>query len=646
MTEPFYAPRCEVRVEGLTLAADVADQILSLTVETDLDLAGTFDIVLRNADNTLLDSPLLDLGKTVEIHLGYANDLKPAFLGEIAAIEPSFPPQGPPTIHVSGYDKSYRMRRSQPEPTEYRFLNDSLIAARIAVENGLIPVVDPTPGLPEKIVQVESDMAFLKARAQRYFFDVYVEWDRLHFQFPRPRTAAHVLEWGKNLSSFSPRICAAAMAGVQVIRGYDQELAQAIHGAALAANFDLDNLVERIGSSAMGLLGSLVRKGIRKHTVENPLDAMLLAESLLAELLEGMYEGQGSCVGIPDLAAGAYIEIRGVGKRFGGTYRVRKVTHRLNDSGFSTDFSITQRAHSSLLGMMRKQLTEEPPPNRIERFYGVVLAEVEDNHELMDMPPHVQIGRVKVSYPGLSDTFTSGWAPCARPMTGKEAGFYALPERGEQVLVAFEHGDLSHPYVIGSLWSAKRPPPTTNTDGTNSELVIKDRAGSYLTLDAGDGSITLSARGDVTIKAGGAIKLETAQGMSLDATKDIGVKAAQGMSLQAAKDLSLTTTQSMNLEATKDIGVKATQGMSLQAAKDLSLTTTQSMNLEATKDIGVKATQGMSLQAAKDLSLTTTQSMNLEATKDISAKATQGIDLEVTQGPTKISMDANQVNVA
>ena len=62
-------------------------------------------------------------------------------------------------------------------------------------------------------------MAFLKARAENYFFDVYVEWDRLHFQFPRPQLAAHVLEWGKNLSSFSPRISAAGMAGLQVIRG-------------------------------------------------------------------------------------------------------------------------------------------------------------------------------------------------------------------------------------------------------------------------------------------------------------------------------------------------------------------------------------------------------------------------------------------
>jgi len=522
VTETFYAPRFEIRLSGLTLAANVAGQVLSLVVETDLDLAGSFSLVLRNADNSLLDSALLDLGKTVEIHLGYGNDLKPAFLGEIAAIEPSFPQDGPPTVHVSGYDKSYRMRHAQPEPTEYTFMNDSLVAARIAAENGLIPVVDPTPGLPKKIIQVENDMTFLKARAQRYFFDVYVEWDRLHFQLPRPQTAAHVLEWGRNLSRFSPRIAAAGLAGLQVIRSYNQELAQTVYGAALAADFDLDNLIERLGSSAMDLLTSLARKGIRKNTVDNPLDAVELARSLLADLLEGMYEGDGSCIGLPDLAAGKYIEIRGVGERFGGTYRLRKVTHRIDGSGFSTDFSITQRSHTSLLGMLRKQLVDEPSPTQPERFYGVVLATVQDNHELVAAPPEIPLGRVRVSYPGLSDRFTSGWAPCVRPMGGEGAGFYALPQPGEQVLVAFEHGDLSRPYVLGSLWNASQKPPATNADGTNSVTVIQDRLGSAITFNAADGSITIGAQGNLTIKANGTISVEAMNGatkISMDATQ-------------------------------------------------------------------------------------------------------------------------------
>ena len=63
-----------------------------------------------------------------------------------------------------------------------------------------------------------------------------------------------------------------------------------------------------------------------------------------------------------------------MGKRFSGTYRVRKVTHKIDGGGFSTDFSITAQSHSSLLGMLRKQLVDEPSPTGGERFFGVVRA--------------------------------------------------------------------------------------------------------------------------------------------------------------------------------------------------------------------------------------------------------------------------------
>ncbi|WP_328475135.1 phage baseplate assembly protein V [Actinoplanes sp. NBC_00393] len=508
MTTPPYAPRFEVRLSGVTMAADLAGQVLSLTVETDLDLAGSFRLTLRNPDNRLLDSALLDLGKTVEIHLGYGHELVPAFLGEVASIEPSFPADEAPTVVVSGYDKSYRMRHSQTGPAQWPLINDSIIAAEIAAEYGLIPIVDPAPYIGKR-TKAENDMAFLKSCADRYFFDVYVEWDRLHFHFPRPQLAAHVLEWGKNLSSFSPRISAAGLAGVQEIQVYNQELAQAIT-VTMLADLDPETITERLGQSAMQLLMSFVRKGVSKEPIENPVQAAQLGLSILRNLLEGMYEGSGSCIGIPDLTAGRYVEIAGIGKRFSGTYRLRKVTHRIDGNGYRTDFSITSRGHTNLLGMLRKKLNEEPSPNQAERFYGVVLGEVEANNELLAEVPAPPTGRVKVKYPGMSGNALSDWAPMVRPMAGDGTGFWALPAVGDQVLVAFLGGDVSKPYVLGALWTAKRPPPTTNADGLNSTRMLTTPSGHEITFDdsLGLGSLTISAAGDLSIKATGNIKLE------------------------------------------------------------------------------------------------------------------------------------------
>src|SRR2546421_11169987 len=275
MIDSFYAPRFDIRISGLTLAADITNQVISLTYENDLDMADMFSVTVRNADNQLIDSALFDLGKNVEIHMGYCNDLQPMMLGEITAIEPSFPEGGTPTLRISGYDKSYKLRHNQPDRQPFQYVPDSAIAARIAGEAGLIPVVDPSPIFHEEpLPQSGSDMAFLKERARANFFDVYVHWDKLYFQFPRPQTEAYVLEWGKNLSSYSPRISSAGLAGLQVIRSYNEALAQTIVVFAMAADFNPDNLREKLGSSALDLLLSLGRRVIRDQPVESTLDAL------------------------------------------------------------------------------------------------------------------------------------------------------------------------------------------------------------------------------------------------------------------------------------------------------------------------------------------------------------------------------------
>ena len=58
----------------------------------------------------------------------------------------------------------------------------------------------------------------------------------------------------------------------------------------------------------------------------------------------------------------------------------------------------------------------------------------------------------------------------------RTAASYFLPEVGDEVLVAFERGDLRFPYVLGSLWNGKDKPPSTNDDGKNDVRMIHSRA--------------------------------------------------------------------------------------------------------------------------------------------------------------------------
>jgi uncharacterized protein involved in type VI secretion and phage assembly len=93
---------------------------------------------------------------------------------------------------------------------------------------------------------------------------------------------------------------------------------------------------------------------------------------------------------------------------------------------------------------------QEPDP---KRFYGVTTGRVINQADPMFL------GRVQLQLPFIDALDLSPWARVAVPMSGIVSGMYFMPELGDEVLVAFEQGDINVPYVIGSLWNGFAPPP-------------------------------------------------------------------------------------------------------------------------------------------------------------------------------------------
>jgi uncharacterized protein involved in type VI secretion and phage assembly len=84
---------------------------------------------------------------------------------------------------------------------------------------------------------------------------------------------------------------------------------------------------------------------------------------------------------------------------------------------------------------------------------GVVVAVVEERND-----PRKE-GRVTLRYKWLPGEPVSGWAPIAAALAGTKRGAWLMPEKGDEVLVAFEKGLFDHPYVVGFLWNGKHTPP-------------------------------------------------------------------------------------------------------------------------------------------------------------------------------------------
>ncbi len=88
------------------------------------------------------------------------------------------------------------------------------------------------------------------------------------------------------------------------------------------------------------------------------------------------------------------------------------------------------------------------------RFFGKYRATVINNVDPM------QIGRIQVIVPDVSNVNLSNWAmPCA-PVAGMQMGMFALPPIGAKVWVEFEHGDPDQPIWTGCFWGTAAEVPT------------------------------------------------------------------------------------------------------------------------------------------------------------------------------------------
>src|SRR5689334_14892537 len=88
----------------------------------------------------------------------------------------------------------------------------------------------------------------------------------------------------------------------------------------------------------------------------------------------------------------------------------------------------------------------------MQRENGVVIGIVAD----LDDPEN--LGRVRLKLPHLGGELTD-WTRLATPMGGKGRGLFCRPEKDDEVLILYEHGDPRRSYVVGSLWSREDRPP-------------------------------------------------------------------------------------------------------------------------------------------------------------------------------------------
>lgn len=129
-----------------------------------------------------------------------------------------------------------------------------------------------------------------------------------------------------------------------------------------------------------------------------------------------------------------------------------------------------------------------------------------------------ELGRVRVRLSYLGGDNRTYWAPIATFMSGADRGSWIMPEKGDDVLVAFEHGNADKPYVIGFLWNGQNRPPSTERrtrmwrSVNGHEIIMRDPevasgdSGSVTIRDA-HGNEIIMANASITIRSVGTLQL-------------------------------------------------------------------------------------------------------------------------------------------
>lgn len=558
-----------IMINGSYASEDLMEAVQEIVVDTSLHMPAMFTIRIKDDGLKWIDSPQLEIGKAVSIAgraEGSNQKINVLSEGEITAVEPNFSEDQGVVLLIRGYDKSHRMYHSKKNRVFIQ-MTDSDIVSKIGRECGLNTSVESTAQVYTQVFQVsQSDIDFLQERADRNGYFLYVKDGVLNFRSEPFKRQSLSLDWGDNLIDIHVRLSTSEQVSNVEVHGWDPVQKMAIVGRSESPeNTPVIDGENHGGDFTRKAFGFTREEVISRDSVVSQSEADTLAQSILNERGQAFFEAEGTCMGNPQLNAGAEITIKGIGRRFSGAYNITRAIHRYDYSGYTTQFEISGHRANTV-----SQLVTSCTSNAGTNLVVGIVTNLNDPDGL---------ARVKVKFPSISDSLESGWARLVNPM----AGFEFVPEVNDEVLVAFENADINKPYILGVLWNGKdKPPETSNSiiasNGKVQKCLIHSRSGHRITIDDSDGkekisivdktgnnSIDIDSGGrQIAIKTEGDIQMEAKGKITLKGT-DISLEAIGNAKVKGG-GVDINATGQMNLESSAMASIKASAVLELKGA--------------------------------------------------------------------------------
>ena len=553
-TADDYTSWPQISVDGNRLPASLEVRLGRVVVDHDLHLPDMFLLHFENDAVDELQRAGLRIGSRVAVHAhGLGRTATETLIhGEVTAIEAEYADLAARTV-IRGYDGSHRLHGGR-RAESYRNEKISDVARTMAARAGLgVGTIEDTGATIEHIAQVNvSDWEFLRAHGRELGFELSVIDGKLNFCRPTKASTApgaggegstspRQLAFGRDLLEFRPRLSAAQQVKEIRVRTWDPGSKQVMIGSARAGadHAKLSTTPQQLA----GILGGGTYLA-HDHPLATQGEADVAARSLAEQIGSTFVEAEGTTVGNAQLRAGTAVNISKVARQFAGRYTISHARHVFDEDGYRTHFAISGRQERSLLGLASVGASNGHASGGGPPVHGTVVALVTNNDD-----PR-KLGRMKLKFPWLSDSYESDWVRMVQVGAGPDSGAVFLPEVNDEVLCAFEFGDVRRPYVIGALYNGKDRPRLGDglvdagkvrrrgfVSRTGHRIVLFDSdQKSGIALISADGKLRVSlnqTKGQIHIHSRGPVTIDTDSGaISIKSGADVAVEARGMLSLK------------------------------------------------------------------------------------------------------------------
>jgi type VI secretion system secreted protein VgrG len=547
------------------------------------------------------------IGRSITVEFGTAQSDGQIFIGKVTRVEFLHSNGYQGELIISGYSPSILLERG-PDVGSYLNKNlQSIIqqATGDAPSNDLTLNIKPQNTAPiDYIIQYrESDFEFMNRLSAEYHEWFYYDGQNLNFGKPNQLKDVSLI-YGRNLQTMQYAMQVAPLNYSKY--AYDPQKDALLTSQATGATASTPDVSHAISSSNQ-VFSKIYNQPLPvRVNSKKEIDDFVNNEqkAIISELVR--ISGSGD---EPQVALGSVLNIstslRGqtsFEQQTFGKFLVTSVYHQVDDVGHYQNTFEGVTADTERL----------PVKEMVKPLADMQIATVLDNND-----PEKQ-GRIKVQFRWqCAANDPTEWLRVVTPSAGNDdqgqnnRGFIAIPEVNDQVLVAFEEGNIARPVVMGSVYhsangdSRQQVNNQLKSIGTRSGhvigfddsaasqgITITDRNNNVIKIDTTGNNITITAMENMTL---------TAKNININAHENLTSSAGKNVSTSAGDTLTEIAAKSHNTSA-KDIITTADENSTHRSKKSETIagkistnSTDEDMELVSAKKVNIQSTEKVNL---------------------------------------------------